>query len=335
MTAPQSVVLDVIIVTWNTKEMTCECVDSVLRHLEVEGVQAAVWVVDNNSADGTVEALRERYPNLHVIANDHNAGFAVANNIAIQRSSAPFVLLLNSDAFLHPGCLRALLAAMLSDIELGAIGPKLLLRSGRVQHSVTRITSPLNQLGYLFAFHCPPLDQWLRPMFLRNREMLISGNAPREVPLLSAACLLLRRDVFDRVGLLPEDRFLYSEEDDLFFRMRTQRIKSVFLPSAQATHLSGASTQAPVQQAKVEDHFTRSRLRFLFAHYPRSRIATFAMHWAFFTWCKKFAQLKYLIRRGSVDAQYVAVSGLLLDITKAEYLRLQRPTGSSCDSRRK
>lgn len=328
MTTPQSVVLDVIIVTWNTKEMTCECVDSVLGHIEAEGVPTELWVVDNNSADGTVVALRERYPNVHVIANDDNAGFSVANNIAIRRSSAPFVLLLNSDAFLHPGCLSALLAVMRSDAAVGAIGPKLILRSGSVQHSVTRITSPLSQLGYLFAFHCPPLDQWFRPVFLRHREMLISGDAPRGVPLLSAAVLLLRRDVFARVGLLPEDRFLYSEEDDLFFRMRAKRIKSVFLPSAQATHLSGASTQAPAQKARVEDHFIRSRLRFLFKHYPQSRFATFAMHWIFFTWCKKFAQLKYLIRRRSVDALYMAESDLMLNITMAEYLRLRPSSGS-------
>lgn len=260
---------------------------------------------------------------MQVIANDYNAGFSVANNIAIRRSSSPFVLLLNSDAFLRPGCLSKLLSTIRGDASIGAVGPKLFLKSGDVQNSVTRITSPVSQFGYLLAFHFPPFDVWIRPIFNRSRHLLVSGNEQRDVQLLSAACLLLRRTVFETVGLLPEDRFLYSEEDDLFFRMRMNKFRSIFQPAAEADHLQGESMNNAEKKTGVSEHFVRSRLRFLFMHYPQSRFFTFAMHWGFFTWCRLVAQLKYLIRGSDADQFYLADSLLLIDITRKEYARLR------------
>lgn len=321
MTNTQESELDIIIVTWKTREMTCSCVESVLKLSSAEGIKSIVWVVDNNSCDGTIEALHEHFPNANVIESSYNSGFSIANNMAIRQSANPFILLLNSDAFLKPGCLSALLATIKQDTLIGAVGPKLLLKSGDVQHSVTQITSPLSQFGYLLAFYFPPFDRVLRPIFSRNRHALISGNETREVPLLSAACLLLRREVFDRVGLLPEDRFLYSEEDDLFFRMRKNGIKSMFVPSSEALHLCGESTKKTESSPKSTNYFIQSRLRFLFKHYPKSRFITFATHWVFFIWCVYFSRMKYVLRRGGNDQQYIADSRMLVGIAKEEYAK--------------
>lgn len=313
--------VDIIIITWNTKEMTCECVKSAQTAIETEKINASIWIVDNNSSDGTVAELQKRFSGINIIANDSNAGFSIANNIAIRQSTAPYVLLLNSDAFLHANCLTILLTLLQQEVSIGAIGPKLILKSGVIQQSVANITSPLSQLGYLLAFHFPPFDQWLRPFFSRNREALVVGEHTREVPLLSAACLLVRRSVFERVGLLPEDRFLYSEEDDLFFRMRKAGIRSLYAPSAQATHLLGATTTGTRHIVSVNEHFFRSRLRFLFTHYPRLKLATYAMHLIFLGWCKTIGEIKFLLRKRESDSGYVHGCKIILKITKDEYLR--------------
>lgn len=316
-------VVDIVIVTWKTPELTCRCVGDVLGKIDAEGIAAHVYVVDNDSQDGTVEALQSRFPGITVIENDRNAGFSVANNMAIRRSSAPFVLLLNSDAFLEAGCLTGLLAVMQGDPGVGAVGPRLVLASGEFQHSVTQITSPWSQLGCLLAFHFPPFDRFFRKLFYGNRDVLIAGEAPRDVPLMSAACLLVRREVFARVGLLPEDRFLYSEEDDLFFRMRRAGFRSVYLPSARALHLCGESSRGRAEVVRSDDHFTRSRLKFLFQHYPQYRFFTFATHWLFYSWSSWLCKLKCLLRGSESDGIYYANARLLVNISVAEYARIK------------
>lgn len=316
--------VDIVIVTWNTRELTCKCVESVLGVVSAESISSTIWVVDNNSSDGTVETLHELFPEVQVISNERNAGFSVANNIAIRRSASPLILLLNSDAFLHPGCLSRLVSEMRNSPSLGAVGPKLFLESGDVQHSVTNITSPISQFGYLLAFYFHPFDRWFRPFFSRSRAALVSGSEQRDAPLLSAACLLLRRDVLEKIGLLPEDRFLYSEEDDLFFRMRENKIRSMFLPKAEATHLCGASTKTSERRIKTDDHFIRSRLRFLFKYYPKSHLFIFLMHWGFFSWCKKVSELKYAMKKRCSDQDYISGYKLLITIVKEEYSHLRK-----------
>ncbi len=315
--------VDIIIVTWKTRDLTCRCVENVIEKTSNEAISAHIYVVDNYSQDGTVSTLRSQYPDITVIENNRNAGFSVANNIAIRCSKAPFLLLLNSDAFLKNNCLTRLLSTIKSDPVTGAVGPRLVLPSGAVQHSVTQITSPWSQLGYLLAFHFPPLSQKLKKLFHKNRDTLVLGTAPRHVPLLSAACLLVRREVFDKVGLLPEDRFLYSEEDDLFFRMKKAGYRSIYLPSAEALHICGESSSKNVETVRNDDHFSRSRLKFLFQHYPQYRFFTFITHIFFYSWSCCVCKLKTMLRDSETDKIYYANARLLVSIVLAEY-RLAR-----------
>jgi GT2 family glycosyltransferase len=320
----QETLVDIIIVTWKTREMTCRCVGDVLQRIEKENVCAKVWVVDNNSGDGTVEELKERFPGISLIAHTSNAGFSVANNIAIRLSSAPFVLLLNSDAFLHENCLTTMLDVMKKKSDIMAAGPRLIMGSGEVQHSVTPITTPLSQVGCLSAFYFPPFESFFKKRFHRRRDNLVAGDHSRIVPLLSAACLLIRRSALDRVGLLPEDRFLYSEEDDFFCRMKRAGLKSMYLPTAQATHLCGESTKNASKKVKTDDFFIRSRMKFLFRQYPRAAHFTFLTHLFFFSWCATVAGIKYTLRNSGSDRQYLHDARILIGIAREEYALLRQ-----------
>jgi GT2 family glycosyltransferase len=320
----QDTLVDIIIVTWKTREMTCKCVGDALQRIEEENIPAKIWVVDNNSGDNTVETLKERFPSVSVIAHTSNAGFAIANNIAIRLSSAPYVLLLNSDAFLHENALTRMLDLLKKNPDVMAAGPRLIMGSGEVQHSVTQITTPLSQVSCLTSFYFPPFENFFRKRFHQRRDRLVAGDHARVVPLLSAACLLIRRNALEKIGLFPEDRFLYSEEDDFFCRMKRAGLKSMYVPEAEATHLCGESSKRTARKVKSDDFFIRSRLKFLFRHYPRAVHFTFLTHLFFFSWCAAFAGIKYALRKRDSDQQYMHDARVLIGIVREEYALLRR-----------
>ncbi len=314
-------IVDVVIVTWNTQVLTLQCIASLLDVLRQEDISANIWVVDNCSGDNTVSEVRSQFPEVNVIAHHCNAGFSVGNNLAIRMSRAPNVLLLNSDAFLQPNALTTMLSFLQLHPDVSAVGPQLVMANGDVQHSVVPITNPLRQVGYLAAFHCPPFSHIFRKWFHLRRDRLVSGSGARPAPLLSAACLLLRRAVFERVGLLPEDRFLYSEEDDLFIRMHRAGMVAFYLPKAQVLHLCGASSEVNRKAPDPHEHFHRSRLRYLYQHYQSDTWFIYWSHFLFFGWSFIFARMKNILRGNVDDAAYVEVYRALLQLNRTEHLR--------------
>ncbi|MBU3910158.1 MAG: glycosyltransferase family 2 protein [Gammaproteobacteria bacterium] len=314
-------VVDVVIVTWNTQALTLRCLASLRGVLRQEAINASIWLVDNCSKDDTVSEVRSKFPEVKVIAHHCNAGFSVANNQAIRVGRSPNVLLLNSDAFLRDGALSKMLRFLHLHPDVSAVGPRLMMANGEVQHSVVPITNPIRQLGYLAAFHFPPLSRIFRRVFQHRRDRYVSGNEARAVPLLSAACLLLRREVFERVGLLPEDRFLYSEEDDLFIRMHRAGLTSFYLPEAKVLHLCGASSDGNIKTPGPNEHFHRSRLRYLYQHFQAATQFIYWSHLTFFGWSLIFVKMKNALRGNADDAAYVNAYKVLLQLNRTEYLK--------------
>src|SRR5579871_4191764 len=138
--AVENLVLSVIIISYNTREMTLECLRTLYSDLGT--LPAEVWIVDNASQDGSVEAIRSAYPQVRLIANERNLGFGAANNQAMREACGKYFLLLNSDAFPKAGAIGKLVEYLDTHPEVGLVGPRLLNGDGSLQISCFRFPSP-------------------------------------------------------------------------------------------------------------------------------------------------------------------------------------------------
>ncbi len=250
MTFMEAPVITAVIVSYNTRDMTLECLRTlaeVARPLSLEA-----WVVDNASTDDSVEAIeRAGLPNVHLVANLENLGFGAANNQAMWRARGEFILLLNSDAFLDVGALEILLEYLRSHPQVGSVGPRLRYADGTPQVSCYRFPTPLRAwienlgLARFFAWH----PQW---------EDLAKWNhgTAREVDFVIGACLLVRRKVWEEIGGFDEGFFLYSEETDWQRRMHGAGWQIAFTPDATAMHLAGGS--GAKDKVRINRHFFAS-----------------------------------------------------------------------------
>jgi hypothetical protein len=251
--------VSVIIVSWNTQELLDRC----LRQLYVAavGLNVEVFVVDNASHDGSQALVRERYPEVLLIANDTNVGFVRANNQALPAAQGEFVLLLNSDAFLDAQALRVLIAFMRANPRVGATGPRLRYPDGSLQRSCTAFPTLWHELCLMTQ-----LDRLL------PKSRLFAGywyadwqyDKLREVDSIMGACLLVRKRAIEHVGVLDEDYIMYSEEVDWCYRIKQAGWHNYLVPEAGAEHIWGGSTGPVRVEAFVQ--FFRSRLTFFRKH---------------------------------------------------------------------
>ena len=244
--APPAPVLSVIIISYNTRQMTLDCLASLFADLG--GLPAEVWVVDNASRDGSADAVRAAFPAVRLIENPQNAGFGAANNLALAQARGEFLLLLNTDAFLHPGALDALIGYARAHLRAGAVGPRLLNSDGSLQLSCYRFPSPLR--AWLENLWLAPLLPAQSPLADYARW---AHDADRSVEWVIGACLLVRRAAYIQAGGFDEAFFMYQEETDWQRRLRDAGWDIAFTPSAVVTHLGGASGAS--EQVRVNAHF--------------------------------------------------------------------------------
>ncbi|HEY3396319.1 MAG TPA: glycosyltransferase family 2 protein [Armatimonadota bacterium] len=225
--------LDVVIVTYNVRELLLPCLDS------LDGPSPRVIVVDNASADGTVEALRSGAPQVMVLANTENVGFARANNQALRLVAERYVCLLNPDTVVRPGALARLVETLEAHPTLGLVGPKLLNPDGSLQSAGLRFPTLGSLAGQLIPWERRPR----RPRASRGED----GGAV-ECDWVIGACMVMRRELLDQVGLLDETYFMYGEEKDLCYRAKQAGWGVACVPSAEVIHYGGQSAeQVPVQ----------------------------------------------------------------------------------------
>lgn len=224
----------VIIVNWNTRQRLEACLRSIAS-CSPQNLRFATIVADNASSDGSPAMIRAQFPSVTLIENRQNLGFAAANNQALRASSDDFILLLNPDTIVHPEAIDALLNHLWLYPEVGAVGPKLLNADGSCQvsaHPEPTLWRELWRLIHLDRFI--PLSQYPEEYF--------STPDFKTADVLMGACILLRREVLDQIGLFDEQFFIYSEEVDLCQRIRQAGWRIHYLPAAQVTHFGAAST---------------------------------------------------------------------------------------------
>lgn len=254
--------VSVIIVSYNTRRMTLDCLRAL--YADLGGVspepQAEVWVVDNASTDGSADAVRAAFPDVRLIENPRNAGFGAANNLAIRRARGEFLLLLNSDAFLHPGALGALRGYLQAHPRAGVVGPRLLNRDGSLQPSCYRFPSPLRAwLENLWVSSIVPHHHAL------GDYRRWAHDSERSVDWVIGACLLVRAAACEQAGVFDEGFFMYQEETDWQRRLRGAGWDIAFTPAAQVTHWGGASGAS--EEAKISAHFFDSLDRYARKHH--------------------------------------------------------------------
>lgn len=259
--------VSVVVVSYNTRELLERCLGALQAQ---NGIQTQVVVVDNASTDGSPEMVRERFADVELLALDHNAGFARANNLAFPRCTGEFVLLLNSDAFLAPGALAQLLAAARRHPCAGAVGPRLLNPDGSLQRSAWPFPHAGRLLLEAVLLHRP-----LRRVGLLEDLGAWPHDEERRVDFLVGACLLLRAEALAEVGGFDERFWLYGEEADLQRRLSARGWEVVFTPAARATHVGAASSKGSVTRLR---HFYAGQRRFLVKHegplsWPAARLA--------------------------------------------------------------
>jgi len=226
--------LSIVIVNWNTRDLRAQCLESIYDSLPQRDIE--VFVVDNDSSDGSSEMVRERFIQVHLIANEQNVGFARANNQAIRRCEGRYILLLNSDTIVKPGAFDALVDFMDTHPQAGASGAHLLNPDGSLQYSCSPAPSLSGEFKRLF--HLPGV----RPDgYYQMHEW--DESMARQVDVILGACLVLRHQALDQVGLLDEDYFMYSEEVDLCHRLKAAGWELFWVPQAQVIHLGGQSTR--------------------------------------------------------------------------------------------
>lgn len=253
--------LSVVIVSWNTRDLTLEALRSFLpaRDLELE-----VIVVDNASSDGSADAIEAAFPEARVLRNDRNAGFAGGVNLGLRACRHPLVLLLNPDTRVLGDALSQLVDYADTHSEAGIIGPRVVNEDGSLQASRFRFPSLLNQLlAATYLYQLLPRSRF----FNRERMGGRAADRPESVDAVSGCCFLIRRSVLDAAGLLDEDFFMYAEEVDLCYRARQAGFEVHYAPVGEIVHLGGASSRLASRRNFLE--FRRSILRFFWKHRGR------------------------------------------------------------------
>ena len=256
----------IVIVNYKTPGL---CIDSV-RSLAVEGKgEIEVLLVDNASEDGSVDKLRSSIDlgassNIQLISSDVNGGFSAGNNIGINSSVGEFVLLLNSDTIVRPGAVELLVQTLRENPSVGMVSPRLEWLDGRPQNSCFRFHHPLQEL--IHAASTGLITKLLRRFDLPLPLVADCSSAE----WVSFACVLVRRQVFEDVGLLDDGFFMYYEDVDFCRRALAAGWPILSNPNARVVHLRGGSSKvkdATAQRKRLPRYFYESRARYYRKHF--------------------------------------------------------------------
>ncbi|WP_407118082.1 glycosyltransferase family 2 protein [Bradyrhizobium sp. LMG 9283] len=257
--------VSIIIVNWNTRCLLAQCLGSVAIEMSSR-VRFEVIVVDNASTDGSCEMVRREFPDVKLIVNSENRGFAAANNQALAVAQGRYVLLLNSDTIVLDRAIEKTIAFADRYLDTAVIGCRVLNQDRSLQSTCFMFPSLLN--WFLHATYLYQLFPRSR-FFGRERMTWWARNDVREVDVVTGCYMLVRRDAIDQVGPLDERFFMYAEETDWCLRFVAKGWKNRFTPEAEIIHLGGGSApKLGSNRARVSN---RSFVRYMFKHWSRSR----------------------------------------------------------------
>jgi len=231
--------LSVVIVNYNVEHFLEQCLKSVFKAME--GIEGEVFVVDNHSVDGSVEMVREKFPEAHLIANQQNTGFSKANNQAIDISKGQYVLLLNPDTVVEEDTFHTCIQFMDAHPEAGACGVKLIDGKGNyLPESKRGLPTPAVAFYKIFGFSS---------IFPKSKKFgkyhlgYLDPEETHEIEVLSGAFMFMRKSALEISGNLDEAFFMYGEDIDLSYRITKAGFKIYYHPKTRVIHYRGESTK--------------------------------------------------------------------------------------------
>lgn len=262
--------LDIIIINWNTCELLLQC----LRSLDKVKLfsKHRIIVVDNGSSDGSAKEVSDNRPDVILIENHENYGFAKGNNIGICQSQSEYVCLINSDVIVLDGCIESLIDFMISHTDVGMIGPKLLNADGSFQLSCKRFPTVWNAFCMAVGLH----RVFPKSRYFCGTEMTdICEHVIQDVEAIAGAFLLVRRATISEIGLLDEDFFFYGEDIDWCKRVHDGGWRLVYYPLAKAVHLGGSSSSK--DPFRFQQELYSAKLRYWKKHHGKLRRTLFVL----------------------------------------------------------
>jgi N-acetylglucosaminyl-diphospho-decaprenol L-rhamnosyltransferase len=229
--------LSIIIVNWNSLAYLQACLASI--HREVRGISFEIIVIDNASPEGDIDDLKQEFPDLMTIKSAVNLGFAGANNLGFKQSRGGYVLFLNPDTEIMGDAIQGLIRHAGSLPDAGVIGCKLLNTDGSVQtNCIQKFPTIPNQVidfEYL-RLRWPHCSLWdIGPLFSKT-------DKPASVEIISGACMLLKRETFERAGMFTEDYFMYAEDWDLCYKVTRLGLRNYYFGQFEVIHHGGRSS---------------------------------------------------------------------------------------------
>lgn len=265
--------LSIIVVNYNTYTLTKQTIDSIVNYSYPFTYE--IIVVDNGSQDGSAEQLEALcqgdtcYQEVHLIKNQENLGFAKANNRGIRLSRGEYILLLNSDTQVARGCLEGCLHQITLQQKIGALGCKVILPDGTLDHACKRgFPTPQAALYYFLKW-----DKKNPEKYGQYDALYLGEDEAGEVDVLTGAFMLMPRQVLDEVGLLDEAFFMYGEDIDLCYRIKAAGYTVFYEPSQQITHFKGGSSTK--KRYKVIYDFHHAMWLFYKKHYAKEQAIGF------------------------------------------------------------
>ncbi len=226
-----------ILVSYNTEKLTKDCITSIYE--KTSGISFDIWVVDNNSSDDTCNMIKREFPNVNLVENKENIGFGCANNIAMKKSKAKYLFLLNTDTVLINNAAKILFDYMENNPNTGASGGNLYNINNENVHSY----------GYFQTLKSKLIRTLHLGNFFPDEKIKIEDkgenkeNELKEVDIIVGADLFLRKSILEEVGYFDEDFFLYDEESELQFRIKKAGYKIFIIPESKIYHLEGQSNK--------------------------------------------------------------------------------------------
>jgi GT2 family glycosyltransferase len=262
--------LSVIIVNYNVKHFLEQCLHSVYK--AAKGIDTEIFVVDNNSVDGSAQLIREKFPDLYFIENKENVGFSRANNQAIRQAKGEYILLLNPDTVVEEDTFSKVIGFMDKHPEAGGLGVKMIDGKGTFLPESKR-GLPTPWVAFYKMFGLSKLFP-NSPKFGKYHLSYLNENEIHDVEILAGAFMLLRKETLDEVGLLDEDFFMYGEDIDLSYRIILGGYKNYYFPETTIIHYKGESTKkGSLNYVKV---FYNAMIIFARKHFSGGKAGVFA-----------------------------------------------------------
>lgn len=219
--------VSIIFVNYKTKDLTIDAINSVIE--KTEGIEYEIFVVDNASNDGSIEAIEKEFQNIHVIKSPINGGFGYANNLAIKQTRGKYILCLNTDTLLINNAIKIIFDFMEENANVGTCGGQ--LYNADMTHQAS--------FGYFPTLY----NLLIRYGFFRKKYINLQfQNVEKDVDSIIGADLFIRKLLIDKVGGFDENIFMYGEEVDLCYRIKKAGYKNIFYPNAKIIHLGSMSS---------------------------------------------------------------------------------------------